>query len=483
MRLDDIAPTVQQALNKLDNGEFKDRPLFLEQFTEGKLLYFTAQQELKPLSFHHVIGKLIILTGLRQLALGSSALFTQRLLWFSRLAGLVSGPDDAVKQELVAAGLAISGQKLGVALQLVRAIVWYPPNLVAGPKDDRLLDDQLGDTPDYLLLAPKQAQILDRTDYDILTKLWECGLDANRLEFSFFLTKGSFLSRKSTIDIATYRHWSHEQKQGFFSGIAHHYQCIAPIKLERTFQRGYLGRSVAEWNPAGGYKSLHGEQVFAFLAIHTSIYLVDFSKHGALFREMASPEHQAPEYAPPPLGDFDFIIEEEGVDSNLDSELEELDPVDQWLGLSTPQGSLKADYDLFKQIQPKGQRLVFAGYTTGLHNTQNFVCTNSEYVLQSATATLNFVVHHFFNATHPVFQAPDNSTVAGLNKTVYPSPEGQLSWVVLDRVTNGAKKGLFASINTVIRSFTDGGVAPASCNETSPQTISVPYSALYTFYQ
>ncbi|KAJ3252870.1 hypothetical protein HK103_001115 [Boothiomyces macroporosus] len=144
---------------------------------------------------------------------------------------------------------------------------------------------------------------------------------------------------------------------------------------------------------------------------------------------------------------------------------------------------VETDVNLYKSMVPAGQNLVYAGFTIGGINTQNYDCTNGKYVLSGANATINFGdAHHFFLAYggKPTWSNRDGSMVTGLGKTVFPSPQGpsNVAWLsVTPTQTSG--NGVFSNVKTVLRTFTYGGSAPSSCTSGS---IKVPYSALYTFY-
>ncbi|KAJ3321668.1 hypothetical protein HDV06_003961 [Boothiomyces sp. JEL0866] len=144
---------------------------------------------------------------------------------------------------------------------------------------------------------------------------------------------------------------------------------------------------------------------------------------------------------------------------------------------------VETDVNLYKSLAPAGQNLVYAGFTIGGSNTQNYDCTNGVYVLSGANATINFGdVQHFFLAYggKPTWANRDGSVVTGLKKNVTASPQGpsNVAWLqVTPTVTSG--NGVFSNVKTVLRTFTYGGVAPSTCTSGS---IKVPYSALYTFY-
>ncbi|KAJ3273858.1 hypothetical protein HDV01_003836 [Terramyces sp. JEL0728] len=144
---------------------------------------------------------------------------------------------------------------------------------------------------------------------------------------------------------------------------------------------------------------------------------------------------------------------------------------------------VEADVALYKSLVPANQTLVYAGVTIGGSNTQNYDCTNGVYVLSGANATINFgdVKHYFLSyGGKPTWASKDGSAVTGLKKTATPSPQGasNVAWLSLTP-TAASGTGVLSNVKTVLRTFTYGGVAPASCTSGS---IKLPYSALYTFY-
>jgi hypothetical protein len=92
------------------------------------------------------------------------------------------------------------------------------------------------------------------------------------------------------------------------------------------------------------------------------------------------------------------------------------------------------------------------------------------------------VGHHFGG---PSWQAKDGSTVVGevLISSSAPQP-GAIAWLVL-RAKSHTGNGVFASVDFIVRTQTEGGLAPAAgCDATHAGTESqVPYKALYLFFQ
>ncbi|KAJ3314284.1 hypothetical protein HDV04_000650 [Boothiomyces sp. JEL0838] len=142
-----------------------------------------------------------------------------------------------------------------------------------------------------------------------------------------------------------------------------------------------------------------------------------------------------------------------------------------------------SDVNLYNSMIPANQTLVYAGLTTGEQNTQNYDCTNGAYVLSGANATIeDGDVTHFFlgYGSLPTWSDIDGSLVTGLGKAAFSSPEGasNIKWLKVSP-TKPSGNGTLSNIKTVLRTFTVGGQAPASCANGS---ITVPYQALYTFY-
>ncbi len=93
----------------------------------------------------------------------------------------------------------------------------------------------------------------------------------------------------------------------------------------------------------------------------------------------------------------------------------------------------------------------------------------------------NRVGHHFAG---PSWQAEDGSLVVGEALVASPSPRaGAIPWLVLHAKSH-AGAGLFAAVAYIVRSDTEGGVAPVTgCDAAHAGTkTSVDYSATYTFF-
>ncbi len=83
----------------------------------------------------------------------------------------------------------------------------------------------------------------------------------------------------------------------------------------------------------------------------------------------------------------------------------------------------------------------------------------------------------------PTWRAGDGSEVQGVVVTTIPAPKlGAISWLVL-RVSRHIGRGLLDHVAYVLRTDTDGGIAPeAGCDSSQPsREVSVPYHAIYTF--
>ena len=84
----------------------------------------------------------------------------------------------------------------------------------------------------------------------------------------------------------------------------------------------------------------------------------------------------------------------------------------------------------------------------------------------------------------PSWRAKDGSTVVGEPLIASQSPiEGSIPWLVL-RAKSHAGSGIFSSVEYIVRSHTDGGVAPiVGCDQAKVGTETrVGYSAVYVFF-
>jgi hypothetical protein len=122
---------------------------------------------------------------------------------------------------------------------------------------------------------------------------------------------------------------------------------------------------------------------------------------------------------------------------------------------------------------------------------QIYTCTAASegyaWTLKAPEATLSdakgrLIGKHFAG---PSWQASDGSTVVGEPLNVSPSPNaGAIPWIVLHAKSH-AGDGLMASVDYVVRTRTEGGVAPAGgCDAGHAGTdVRVPYSAIYLFFR
>ncbi|GLQ51000.1 hypothetical protein GCM10010872_24490 [Dyella flava] len=94
----------------------------------------------------------------------------------------------------------------------------------------------------------------------------------------------------------------------------------------------------------------------------------------------------------------------------------------------------------------------------------------------------NTIGKHFAG---PSWQANDGSTVVGQLLNMSPSPDaGTIPWLVLQAKSHSGN-GLMANVQYVIRTRTQGGVAPAAgCDAAhAGSEVRVPYSAVYLFFR
>jgi hypothetical protein len=94
----------------------------------------------------------------------------------------------------------------------------------------------------------------------------------------------------------------------------------------------------------------------------------------------------------------------------------------------------------------------------------------------------NTIGKHFAG---PSWQASDGSTVVGQPLNLSPSPDaGAIPWLVLQAKSHTGN-GLMAGVQYIVRTRTEGGVAPATgCDAAHVgHEVRVPYSALYLFFR
>ena len=113
---------------------------------------------------------------------------------------------------------------------------------------------------------------------------------------------------------------------------------------------------------------------------------------------------------------------------------------------------------------------------------QIYTCTDTHWVLKAPDAKLLDANGHQIG-THfagPTWKLDDGGEVKGKAIANQPSPDaGSVPWLLVQAVP-GSASGSLAQITYIRRTETHGGAAPKeACTGT---TLSVPYSATYTFY-
>lgn len=112
--------------------------------------------------------------------------------------------------------------------------------------------------------------------------------------------------------------------------------------------------------------------------------------------------------------------------------------------------------------------------------------TTYAWTLKAPEATLsdtkgNVIGKHFAG---PSWQAADGSTVVGEALNASPSPDAAaIPWIVLHAKSH-AGNGVMTNIAYVVRTRTEGGVAPVTgCDASHADAeVRVPYSAVYLFF-
>jgi len=113
--------------------------------------------------------------------------------------------------------------------------------------------------------------------------------------------------------------------------------------------------------------------------------------------------------------------------------------------------------------------------------------TDYAWTLKAPEATLSdvkgkLIGKHFAG---PTWQANDGSSVMGEPLNVSPSPNaGAIPWIVLHAKSHEGD-GVMATVDYVVRTRTEGGVAPSTgCNAGHIDAeVRVPYSAIYLFFR
>jgi Protein of unknown function (DUF3455) len=113
---------------------------------------------------------------------------------------------------------------------------------------------------------------------------------------------------------------------------------------------------------------------------------------------------------------------------------------------------------------------------------QIYTCTDAHWVLKAPDAKLLDANGHQIG-THfagPTWKLNDGGEVKGKAIANQPSPDaGSIPWLLVQAVP-GSAAGSLAQITYIRRTETHGGAAPnEACTGT---TLSIPYSATYTFY-
>jgi hypothetical protein len=109
------------------------------------------------------------------------------------------------------------------------------------------------------------------------------------------------------------------------------------------------------------------------------------------------------------------------------------------------------------------------------------------WVLKAPEATLSdakgkLVGKHFAG---PTWESVDGSSVVGESLNVSPSPDsGAIPWIVLHAKSH-AGAGAMTDVDYVVRTRTEGGVAPAGgCDaQHADAEVRIPYSAIYLFFR
>lgn len=158
------------------------------------------------------------------------------------------------------------------------------------------------------------------------------------------------------------------------------------------------------------------------------------------------------------------------------------------------------------QMKWIGSAVMFLGLCAGIHaegspakqpaielaaqGVQIYTCKQSDtgvsWVLKAPDATLSdaqghAVVHHFAG---PTWQWNDGSSVVGEPVSVSPSPQpNAIPWIVLHAKSH-AGNGMLTNVDYVVRTRTEGGVAPATgCDAAHVGAeVRVPYKASYLFF-
>ncbi|GHI03492.1 hypothetical protein AQI88_00260 [Streptomyces cellostaticus] len=124
------------------------------------------------------------------------------------------------------------------------------------------------------------------------------------------------------------------------------------------------------------------------------------------------------------------------------------------------------------------------------HGVQIYGCTRQPdgtfaFTQHDVRAALKGGIKHSFvspDAGPPQWIAPDGSAVTGKIISRTPNGQGNIPELELTATQSGRPTGKLATVTTVRRLDTRGGVAPTgSCDPATQPTVKVPYSAVYEF--
>lgn len=109
------------------------------------------------------------------------------------------------------------------------------------------------------------------------------------------------------------------------------------------------------------------------------------------------------------------------------------------------------------------------------------------WTLKGPDATLSDAKGHAIGKhfAGPSWQAADGSVVVGETLNASPSPDaGAVAWLVLHAKSHSGN-GEMANVQYIVRTRTEGGVAPATGCDASHASaeVRVPYSAVYLFFR
>ena len=161
----------------------------------------------------------------------------------------------------------------------------------------------------------------------------------------------------------------------------------------------------------------------------------------------------------------------------------------------TPNSALKPPYDVLKVDETKNKIVT----TVKGVGKQVYYCNTATnlYVLREPVAGLFALrglpvgIHGFVTSgsggnpgSGPFWTGFDGSRVNGSGAVSVPAPNSakDIAWLRLVGASVPNAPGAFANISFIQRIDTSGGVAPTSCDASSPQTISLDYLTNYVFW-